>query len=206
MFPPPSGPGKIFEEVHIVYHISKSFDADVLKRFVLRAGSEPLHFWQDGFSCSENAGPAEMFTDINFRLTSKTPDFDVAYLPTRDEPHAKSACIFFLPRIEPGQAREIEISFQWKGFFVNLFREGLEEISGKIRTGGTVKLYCLEVYLEPGTGGTIECEETGLRLPDMKLESAVSYRGWPGCKYSAKNIPAELLQSEIALTCRWRKS
>jgi hypothetical protein len=116
------------------------------------------------------------------------------------------ACVFFLPRIEPSQSREIEISYQWKGLFVNLYRHGQEELSDQLRTAGTVKLYCLEIYMEPGSGGTIRCEETGLRLPDMKLENAESYRGWPGWKYSARNISAELLQSEIELTCRWQKS
>jgi hypothetical protein len=206
LFPAMIGAGKIYEEAHVTYHIWKNFDADVRKRYIVRAGAEPLHFCQLGMDCSEDAGAAEMFTDINFRLTNKTAGFDVDYLPTRNEPHSKSACVFFLPRIEPGEAREIEISYQWKGLLVNLYRNGQEEFSDRLKSAGMVKLYCQEVYLEPGTGGTIKCEETGLRLPGMELEEAESYRGWPGWKYSARDIPADLLESEIELTCRWQKS
>jgi hypothetical protein len=206
LFPPPKGAGKTFEEVHLTYHIARNFDADVRRRFVLRAGAEPLHFWQTGIRASDDAEAADMFVDINYRVTNKTPETDVAYLPTRNEPRAKSACIFFLPRVEPGDCRGIEVSFHWKAMFAKLFREGWEDCSELLRNAETLRHYSLEVYLEPGTGGALACMETGVRLPGKRLEQVTSHRGWPGWKYSAQNIPAELLQNEIVLQCRWRKS
>lgn len=206
LFPPPKGPGKTFEAMHQVYYISKDFDGDVRQRFVLRAGSDPLHFWQRGVRATDDADPVDIFPDISYRVLSKDPSFEVAHLPSRNEPRSKAACIFFLPRIEPGDRREIEISYQWKGFFRKLFRQGWENFSDQLRNAHALQEYTVEIYLEPGTGGALYCEEAGVRLPGKTLEQVISHHGWQGWRYSAKDISAELLQSEIVLQCRWQKN
>lgn len=206
LFAPRKGPGKTLEVMHQTYYISKEFDGDVRQRWVLCAGSEPLHFWQAGVTASDDADSVDIFSDINYRVIGKTPGAEVAHLPSRNEPRSKAACIFFLPRIEPNDTREIEISYQWKGLFRRLFRQGWENFSDQLRNAHALQEYTVEIYLEPGTGGSLYCEETGIPLPGKTLEQIVSHHGWYGWRYSARDIPAELLQSEIVLQCRWRKN
>ena len=198
--------GKSFESVHFIYHIGKNFDAEVRRRYRIRAGESPLHFWQNSIRVPEEASPVETFADLNFRLISHDSGKDVVYLPTRNELHDKAACIFFLPRVESHTTRDIELAYSWPGMSRQLRKQGWEDFSVKLNSIRELSYYCVEIYLEPGTGGSLYCEEAGVLLPGKTLEPLTSYQGWPGWRYSAANIAAEHLDRRIALRVEWRKS
>ena len=197
---------KSFESVEFTYYINKNFDAEVRRRYRIRAGEAPLHFWQNSIRVSNEADPIETFADLDFRLIGHDRGKDVVYLPTRNEPHDKAACIFFLPRIEPDTCRDIEIAYRWPRMNRQLLMQGWEEFSVKLNSAHQLRLYSIEIYLEPGTGGALHCEEAGVLLPHRTLESVTSYQGWPGWRYSSENIDVEWLDRRIALRVEWRKS
>lgn len=200
------GAGKTIESVHYIYYINKDFDTEVQRRYVLRAGETPLHFWQSSISVSSEAAPVETFVDIGYRLISHDSGKDVVYLPTRDELFTKSACIYFLPLIGPGERRDIEVAYLWPKMLLQLKKQGWEDFSVRLNNAGQLLSYQLEIYLEPGTGGMLMCSESGTMLPNKNLEPAISHHGWPGWKYSASHIDPDLLNQEIALRVEWRTS
>lgn len=201
-----NGSGKTVEAVHYLYYINKKFDAEVHRRYRVRAGDTPLHFWETSFTVSSNAWPAETFVDIDFRLISHDPAKDVVFLPTKNELQSKAACFFFLPRIEPGEAREIEVTYQWPGMALQLLKEGFEEFTVRLHTADRLRSYSLEVYLEPGSGGSLKCEETGALLPRKILEQVSSHHGWLGWRYSAEDVPSLIGNPRISLRVDWLKT
>jgi hypothetical protein len=202
----PHGAGKTIESVHYLYYIDKNFGAEVHRHYQIRAGDTPIHFWQVSIGVSSEAAPIETFVDIGYRLVSHDTGKDLVYLPTRDELHDKAACIYFLPFIAPGERRDIEVTYRWPRMLLQLQTRGWEDLSVRLNNAQTLQSYALEVYLEPGTAGMLTCVESGVPLPNKKLEPAISHQGWPGWKYSALEIAPTLLNAEISLRVEWNRS
>jgi hypothetical protein len=200
------GAGKTIESVHYLYYIDKHFDTEVHRRYLIRAGDTPMHFWQIAIGVSSEAAPIETFVDLGYRLISHDMGKDLVYLPTRDELHDKAACVYFLPYIAPKERRDIEVTYRWPKMMRQLQTQGWENCSVKLNNAGPLQSYSFEVYLEPGTGGMLSCVESGVPLPNKKMEPAISHHGWPGWKYSASEIAATLLNTEISLTVEWNRS
>lgn len=200
------GVGKTIESVHYLYYIHKNFDAEVHRRYLIRAGDTPMHFWQSAIGVSSNAAPIETFVDIGYRLISHDIGKDLVYLPTRDDLHDKAACIYFLPFIASGERRDIEVTYRWPKMLLQLQTRGWEDFSVKLNNARALESYTLEVYLEPGTGGTLTCVESGVLLPNKNLEPAISHHGWSGWKYSGSDIAPALLNTEISLRVEWNRS
>jgi hypothetical protein len=200
------GRGKTILEARFTYHISRNFDTQVHRRYVIAAGKGPLHFWESSVFASGDADPAEAFTDIDYRLISRTPGADLVYLPTRDERFSKAASIYFLPFIEPGLTRELEVVYRWPHLFRQLANQGWEKFEFDLNSVEPIQFFELEVFLEGGSGGNLFCSEVGVQLPGRVLETAVNDRGWFGWRYSGRDIPPELLREEIALLLEWKRS
>jgi hypothetical protein len=202
----PPGLGKIIQSVRTTYHISRNFDAEVHRHYVIRAGERPLHFWQSSIDASGDAQPAEAFTDISFRLICRTPGKDVVYLPTKDERFAKAACIYFLPLIGKGEIRDIEIVYRWPGLMLQLAKTGWEDFTFDLNSAAPIDHFELEVFLEPGSGGQLSCSETGVQLPNASITQVKNDRGWVGWSYKASAIDTALLEHEIKARLEWRRS
>jgi hypothetical protein len=206
MFPAvANGAGKSIEAVHYLYYINKKFDAEVHRHYRISAGDTPLHFWESSIAVSPDASPAETFVDLDFRVISHDAARDVVFLPTKNDLQRKVACYFFLPRLEPGNTREFEVAYQWPGMALQLLKQGFEEFTFRFQSAGRLRSYCLEIYLEPGSGGTLTCEEIGILLPQKTLERVSSHQGWPGWKYAAEDVPALGENPRISLRAEWIK-
>jgi hypothetical protein len=204
LFPAVSnGAGKSFESVRFIYFVNRNFDVEVHRHYRLRAGKTPIHFWQNSIGVSPHAAAVETLVDLNFRVMSRSAGNEIVYLPTRNEPLRKAACIFFLPRIEPGDTRELEVAYTWPKMAFQLKAQGWEEFSVKLTNTENLAAYSLEIFLEPGTGGSLHCAESGVRLPNMGIERAVNHLGWEGWRYSATEVPPELLSDKISLRIEW---
>jgi hypothetical protein len=136
-----NGGGKTIESVHYLFYINKKFDAEVHRRYRMRAGDIPLHFWESSIAVSPDALPAETFVDIDYRVISHDAAKDVVFLPTKNELQRKAACFFFLPRVEPGDAREIEVVYQWPGMALQLQKQGFEEFTGRLHSADLLRSY-----------------------------------------------------------------
>jgi hypothetical protein len=207
MFPSSKGAkGKTICSARVSYHINKNFDAEVHRRYVIRAGEIPLHFWQNSFSASGDADPIATFTDLGFQLISRDPGKDVVYLPSENDGYNKAASIFFMPFIEQGHEREFEVVYRWPGLFRRLEKIGWEDFTFSFRSEGPMENFELEVFLEDGTGGHLNCKEIGVILPDKTLSAIKNDRGWHGWSYQGKNISPEMLEEEIVLRLGWSRS
>jgi hypothetical protein len=198
--------GKTIRSASITYHISKTFDAEVHRRYVIRAGDVPLHFWQSSLSASGDAQPAASLTDVGYQLLSRTPGREVAFLPSENIGYKKKACLFFLPLVMPGEEREIEFVYRWPGLMLGMMRVGWEDFNFSFNSAETMEDFELEVFLEDGSGGHLNLTEVGVPLPHRSIGSAKNDRGWQGWRYAGKNLPPTLLDNDIVARLEWRRS
>jgi hypothetical protein len=207
LFPPAeASKGKTIRSVRITYHINKNFDAEVHRRYVIRAGESPLHFWQSGITAPADALPMPAFSDIGYQLLSRDPGKEVVYLPAENDSFSKSACIFFLPLVEPGENREIEVVYRWPGLLLRLPKVGWEDFTFSFRSVGAIEAFELEIFMEDGTGGQLNLTEKGVPLPGKTVDAVKNDRGWRGWRYAGKNIPPALLSAEIVARLEWTRS
>lgn len=200
------GKGKTLRKVHVSYLISNDFSAEVRRRYTLRAGDTPLHMWGVSVSASSDAMPAANFADIEFQLLARNTGWEVVYLPAENDQLNKTACIFFLPALQPAEEREIEVVYRWPGLLLGLQKKDWEDIIHTFKSAGTIEEFQLEVFLQEGTGGQLLCSEVGAKLPHSDIQAATNDRGWRGWRYTGKNIPPELLSEDIAARLEWKRS
>lgn len=203
LFPPGHLSDHTIEKVLLTYQIHKDFTTQVRRIYQIRAGVSPVYFIERGFRVRDHAAPAESLIDIDFQVRDVEGSSGVVYLPKVNESKNKSACIFFLPRIEPGDARTFEISYKWPRMVRALKVEGEEEFTLRQSSTNQMIEFCMELYLEPGSGGSLTWEESGQSLPNKELCGCKSQLNWPGVKYSASNIPSNIANLGIRLRLRW---
>ncbi len=207
LFPPKPGTrGKTIRSATITFHINKNFDGEVHRRYVIRAGNVPLHFWKCSLTASGNAQPASTFTDVGYQLIGRTAGKEVVYLPSENDGYSKTACIFFLPLVNPGEDREIEVVYRWPGLFLGMKKVGWEDFSFSFKSAETMETFELEVFLEEGSGGHLTLTEVGVPLPQKSIESAKNDRGRQGWRYAGKGLDPTLLADEIIARLEWRRS
>lgn len=194
------------EKIHFVYQIDKDFTTHVRRTFKIRAGLQPVYFIERKFRVRDHADPADSLIDIDFQVRDIGDPEGVVYLPMVNEQKSKSACIFFLPRIEPGEARTVEVSYKWPGMVRALREEGEEEFTIRQASGSDIAEFCMELYLEPGSGGTLFWEESGRPIPNKVIQESKSQQDWPGVKYSASNVPSAVVNGGIGLRLRWKST
>ena len=198
-----SAKGKSFRSARISYRVFKNFDAEVHRRYVIRAGDVRLHFWVSSVSASGDSDPTATFSDINYQLVGRGSE--AVYLPTENDRYNKAACIFFLPALEPGEEREIEVVYRWPGLLKGLQRIGWEDFTCSFKSADPIEDFEFEIFLEDGTGGQIYLTEVGFPMPEKTLESAKNDQGWRGWRYTGKNIPPALLSEDIAIRAEWKR-
>jgi hypothetical protein len=193
------------EKIHVTYQIEKDFTAQVRRIYRIRAGKAPVYFIERGFRVRDHADPADSLIDIDFRVRDMDDPGGVVYLPMANDGRNKSACVFFLPRIEPGEHRSIELYYKWPGMARTLKIEGEEEFTLRHTSAGQMDEFRMEIYLEPGSGGTLSWEESGRTLPNKELVGSKSQLNWPGVSYRGSNISPEITDAGIRLRLRWKK-
>lgn len=204
LFPPGHLSDHTIEKVHFIYQIHKDFTAQVRRTYQIRAGKNPVYFIERGFRVRDYADAAESLIDIDFQVRDVKDPNGVVYLPMVNEHKNKSACVFFLPRIEPGEERTFEISYKWAGMVRALKIEGEEEFTLRHTSAQEMSEFCMELYLEPGSGGNLSWEESGQALPSRTLCESKSQLDWPGVKYAGVGIPPSMTSDGIRLRLRWK--
>jgi hypothetical protein len=206
LFPPGHLTDHTYEKIHFVYQIQKDFTTLVRRTYQVRAGASPIYFVERIFRVRDFADSADSFIDIDFKVRDIHDPNGVVYVPLENERRNKSACIFFLPRIEPGAVRTFEISYKWPKMTRSLRVEGEEEFAFRNSTANDMAEFCLEIYLEPGSGGALSWEESGHPIPNKSILEAESQLGWPGVIFSGTNIPPAVVSAGIRLRLRWKVS
>ncbi len=181
--------GKSFRSARISYQVSRNFDAEVHRRYVIRAGDVPLHFWVSSIAASGDSEPRATFSDIEYQLIGRGSE--AVYLPAENDRFNKSACIFFLPAIQPGEEREIEVVYRWPGLLLGLQRNGWEDFTFSFRSAEAIEDFELEIFLEDGSGGanlldgdraTNAGEEAGERDERSRMEGLALCREKPAAE------------------------
>lgn len=192
---PAGTPIKSFEYVRITYYIHADLSADVIRAYGIRAPKEPLHFWTTGTRPTSHADPAEYLKDIAFEVKDEKGQ-DLPYLPIRNDPRAKDVVIYFLPKIEPGEAatRHVEMTFSWPRYLKQMEVDGYEDFAYTLESVDVIPTLEFSYFLEPGTAKNLVGEVMTPRQNGDTLDLAASttYAGkkWTGFSYKVKNGPA----------------
>jgi hypothetical protein len=188
---------KAWESLTATYLINKDFSGNITRTQVLKAVDQPVHFWESLNVVEDEADGASSLAAVNYRVRDLSSNIsNIVYLPSENGRRCKKACLFFLPPIQPGERRKFEITYQWPGCFKRM-RKNTEDIEFTTTTREVLPLYRLEVYLQDGTGATLECQITGDQHPSQTLTATpYEFQGWKGRGYiyEIKDIPAGSLR------------
>lgn len=184
---------KAWESVTFVYLINKDFSGSLTLISVIKSVDLPVHFWESVTAAEDDADSANSLAAINYRVRDlSSTQSNIVYLPSENAKRSKSACLFFLPPIQPGESRKFEISYQWPGLFRKLKNDS-EEFEFTSSTRDVLSVYRLELYLQEGTRGALDCEISGDQHTTQTLtEAKHEANGWRGhgYVYEVKDIPA----------------
>jgi hypothetical protein len=184
---------KAWKSITFTYLIHKDFSGSVRQRGTMKAINLPVHFWEHVITAEDEADDADSLAAINYTVEDfKSPATDIVYLPAENGKKSKRACLFFLPPLGVGESREFQVSYQWPRLFKRL-KTSDEDVDYETFSVEDVELFRVEIYLQEGTGSTLDCEITGDQHPQQTL-NATSHAedGWKGFGYvyEVKNIPA----------------
>lgn len=87
------------------------------------AFDDPVHFWKRGIKADPDSTEVNILDDIKYSVRDVDQDTEntrVTFLPSKEDPRDKELCLFFLPQIDSGQERNLEIHFKWPRFFCDL--------------------------------------------------------------------------------------
>jgi hypothetical protein len=184
---------KAWKSISFTYLIHKDLSGTVRQTAVMKAVNFPVHFWEHQIGAEDEVDDAESLAAINYTVEdSASPAADIVYLPAENGKKAKRACLFFLPQMEAGDARQFQVSYEWPRLFKRL-KTSEEDFDYETYSLEKVESYRLEVYLQKGAVGALECEITGDQHCGQTLTPAShSEDGWKGLGYiyEVKNIPA----------------
>lgn len=194
---------KAWESVHILYLINKDFSGSVTTRRIAKAIDAPVHFLESVTSAEDEADPVMSLADIKFRVRSLSAcsTDEVVYLPSENELRVKRACLFFLPPIAAGATREYETYFEWPGLFKKL-KNNSEDFEFHSQTRDVLANFTIEVYLQEGASGSLDCKITGSQHPTQDLKpqkyQAPQWSG-SGFIYNVTRIPAGDVQLALRI-------
>lgn len=179
-----------------VYTLYKDGDCQSTEIMVVTAHDKDVHFMEKFIAVEEEALPKDFPDDINLKVTSGTPNRNVAYLISGNEQRRKNVMVFFLPRIQSGaaDAREVRITYFWKGFFRRLVTRGEEIFETTIKTVEPVPRVEYEFWVAPDAG-VLSCTNIGQVINENDAEREVlvqleaDERGMRGWRYIATNFP-----------------
>jgi hypothetical protein len=188
---------KAWKTITLRYLIDKDLSGSLTKISEIQAVDVPVHYWESVNSVEDEADPADSLATIGYRVVDlSSPANSIVYLPSENGRRSKRACLFFLPPIQPGETRKFETFFKWKGMFLRL-KKVPEDISFSTNTRDSLPAFRLEVYLEQGSGKSLDCQITSSRYAGDGLTAGTyAVNGWNGSGwvYQATNVPAGSLQ------------
>ena len=184
---------KAWESLTFIYLINKDFSGSQSRISVMKAVDLPVHFWESVNNAEDEADSVRSLAEVNYKVRDlSSPQNNIVYLPSENGQRCKKACLFFLPPIQPGQSRKFEISFQWPGLFRRL-KKTSEDFEFTTSTREILSLYRVEIYLQEGTGSSLDCEITGDQHASQSLRAEkYESNGWSGYGfvYQVTDLPA----------------
>lgn len=201
-YPPASRPLRSFKSIKSTFEINKNFDGDVRQEYEIYSSDKPLHFVSLSEAVTDSADSVDYFDDIDFKVRDES-GHEVVYLPTENDGRSKKVVLYFLPRIEPGDApRKIIITYRWPRMFGQLDRLGEETFSWAPESRDPIELMEYSLFLEPGTGRNFACEKAGQSDAEETLDEATNVKGWSGFRYRVTNSGG---YTRCALTAKLRR-
>ena len=185
------GPVKTWTSIHDVYLIGKDFSGIMTRTATVKTVGERLHFFEHKTESEAEADAAESLAALQYRVRDLSGGKNnIVYLPSENEPLRKKACLFFLPPMEKEESRSFEITYEWPGMFKLASKP--EDISFRTEILETMSVFRMEIYLQDGVAGRLDCSVTGKRYNNERLQPLkYSMNGWRGAgfKYEATDIP-----------------
>ncbi|HEX6904914.1 MAG TPA: hypothetical protein VF789_34720 [Thermoanaerobaculia bacterium] len=192
-YPTLEHPPYAVDEVSISRTVHANGDNEVKARLLVRACSQPLHFWRISLVAESEAPGVEFLDEVDFKITDNSAGEPLTYLVTKNDIHSKEISAFFLPFLLPDQeAHEIVYTYRWPGMSRKLLVRGGEVFNWTARSQGVIHRveYCLYFDPELHRSHGLLCEVTGAKIPGAVLKEASSDAGWRGWRYEARAVPA----------------
>jgi len=198
--PPALMPVKSFDKVRVTYLIERDFSAYVYREYDIRAPEQHVHFWPTGSRATEYAQRVDYLDDIDFKVIDKSGK-DLVYLLAENNPLYKEVVIYFLPRIEPGEAaRQVCISYRWPSLLRQLQQFGEEDFNFEVGSKDSVPMFEARFFLEPGTGKHLVCELGGPTYGIQKVKRCHhEEKGWDGYSFTVEKGPAGTVRYCVTL-------
>jgi len=183
---------KVFRRIHLRYLLDRHFTAQVTRTYTISAVKEPVHFWQESYRVRDEADATEYLLDIDLKVRDLSGKGEVVYLPTKIDGRSKAVSLYFLPQITPEEGgRIIEVSYKWPGLANSLRVLGEESFNFNYDSLEPVAEVTLEIFLEPGTGGKLFVEISGMKYPGARASQVSDPETmWEGVRYECVNSPA----------------
>ena len=156
--------------VHHECHIDSDATLSVIERVCIEpAGNNTLHFWKRICYVEDDCPKVSHLSDLNYEVQDCDGKADVVALPAMDEPRRKEPCLFFLPEIQAGETRQLEIRYRWPGSFKRLVekKEVTYDIAFQNGTGRSTELTVV-VKFHPEFGH-VACEYRGSVVDGAQL-------------------------------------
>lgn len=216
LFPGAALPVKLVLACKQVYTIYEGGDCHYSEELTVAAKAKDTHFMEKIIDVEPEADPAEYPDEIDLKVKSKTPGKEVQYLISKNEPRSKSFVIFFLPRIQAGEAdkRELKISYYWKGHMKRLVLLGSEPFNMRVKSVEPVPSIEYQFWMKPSQRKLV-CVHVGEPLDEGKEtleERPADERGMTGWVYTARDVPPghttrlRLERRIVRLRCRLASS
>lgn len=185
------------------YFIYRNFDAAVVREYEVAASGQPLHFYEWTLGVEDYADAADYLADVDFRVQDGSGT-NMAYLATKNAARKKAVAVYFLPQIEPGQSRQVMITYRWPRMLrgLALTQNHHELFTWKVESSAKVPEVKLEIFLEDGAG-RLSCEKKGSLEGSQTLDRCdykdAQGKTWAGWRYLIKNAPNAQYALDIKL-------
>ena len=166
-----------------LHHISKvdfdwfpkgNGDGPVSLTVHIKAINHPVQFWKYWISADAESQEVSFLKQIEFDVKDQE-DTEVAYLISRNEGRHKELCIFFLPQIEPGLTRKLELSYRWPGIARHLLDKNEDRFEWEFQSVRTDELseVTFRAHFEREIGD-VKCTNVGVRVNGASPKSEPS--------------------------------
>lgn len=137
----------------------------------IKSINDPVNYWIYRIRADEESPEVSFMKQIEFHVED-LEDTEVAYLVSRNEGRYKEVCVFFLPQIEPGKTRKIELRYRWPGFAQRLIDKNEAQYDWGFKGVPTDELseVTFRAHFEREIGN-VKCKSVGVRVKGASLKS-----------------------------------
>lgn len=160
--------------------------AGSLKLTICASREDAVHRFSWDVNADEEADAVRFIDQLTITATdTNSPKTDILWFPLRERRWSKLLCLFFIPQIDPGEQREIALTFQWPKFFQRL----LDSASTECEWTESVRNKLRIEHVFPAKLAGITCMNDTPFRPTMSLRQEKTPTGGTSWIYECTEAP-----------------